>query len=75
MITWNWSLKGYLMLMMGKDDFDSEEYETHATMLDKLLAWEKLYDEKKVYCSISFCFDFSHFVLKKKLHPVWFHFT
>jgi hypothetical protein len=33
----------------GKDDFDSDEQETHATILDKLLAWEKkLYDEVKV---------------------------
>ena len=24
-----------------KDEFDSEEYETHATVLDKLLAWER----------------------------------
>lgn len=32
-----------------KDDFDAEEHETHATVLDKLLAWEKkLYDEVKV---------------------------
>ena len=52
-ITWNWSLESYLMLMMGKDDFDSEEKETHAMVLDKLLAWEKLYDEVKVYCNIS----------------------
>ncbi|KAK9993026.1 hypothetical protein SO802_022729 [Lithocarpus litseifolius] len=48
-ITWNQSLEGYLMLMMGNDDFDSEEHETHATMLDNLLAWEKLYDEVKGY--------------------------
>ena len=34
----------------GNDEFDSEEYETHATVLDKLLAWEKkLYDEVKVH--------------------------
>ncbi|KAE8707918.1 Bromo-adjacent domain-containing protein, putative isoform 1 [Hibiscus syriacus] len=33
----------------GNDEFDSEQYETHATVLDKLLAWEKkLYDEVKV---------------------------
>lgn len=33
-----------------KDVFDAEEYETHATVLDKLLAWEKkLYDEVKVH--------------------------
>jgi len=33
----------------GKDDFYAEDQETHATVLDKLLAWEKkLYDEVKV---------------------------
>lgn len=33
----------------GKDDFDNDEHETHATVLDKMLAWEKkLYDEVKV---------------------------
>lgn len=50
-----------------KDDFDSEEHETHATVLDKLLAWEKkLYDEVKVCWSLSwinlnqiFCFKAS----------------
>ncbi|KAI9107409.1 hypothetical protein K1719_021446 [Acacia pycnantha] len=31
-----------------KDDFDYDENETHATILNKLLAWEKkLYDEVK----------------------------
>ncbi|XWS16363.1 hypothetical protein CRYUN_Cryun34aG0079400 [Craigia yunnanensis] len=31
-----------------KDDFDSQENETHATVLDKMLAWEKkLYNEVK----------------------------
>ena len=48
-ITWNRSFKGIPNADAGKDDFDSEEYETHATVLDKLLAWEKkLYDEVKV---------------------------
>ncbi|XP_057957390.1 nitrate regulatory gene2 protein [Malania oleifera] len=47
-ITWNRSLRGMPNGEGGKDDFDSEEYETHATVLDKLLAWEKkLYDEVK----------------------------
>ncbi|CAI0441283.1 unnamed protein product [Linum tenue] len=32
----------------GNDEFDSDDYETHATVLDKLMAWEKkLYDEVK----------------------------
>lgn len=45
-ITWNRSSRGNGL--GGKDDLDSEEYETHATVLDKLLAWEKkLYDEVK----------------------------
>lgn len=47
-ITWNRSFKGIPNGDGGKDEFDSEEYETHATVLDKLLAWEKkLYDEVK----------------------------
>jgi len=48
-ITWNRSFKGVPNLDDGKDDFDREEHETHATVLDKMLAWEKkLYDEVKV---------------------------
>ncbi|MED6107444.1 hypothetical protein PIB30_014057 [Stylosanthes scabra] len=48
-ITWNRSFRGVSNGGDGaKDDFDSEEYETHATILDKLLAWEKkLYEEVK----------------------------
>lgn len=49
-ITWNRSFKGIPNLDGGKDDYDSDsdEHETHATILDKLLAWEKkLYDEVK----------------------------
>ncbi|XP_023927142.2 protein ROLLING AND ERECT LEAF 2 [Quercus suber] len=47
-ITWNRSFRGLPNVDDGKDDFDSEEHETHATVLDKLLAWEKkLYDEVK----------------------------
>ncbi|RDX66037.1 Nitrate regulatory gene2 protein, partial [Mucuna pruriens] len=47
-ITWNRSFKGMPNVDDGKDDFDSDEHETHATILDKLLAWEKkLYDEVK----------------------------
>lgn len=48
-ITWNRSFRGMENTDDVKDDFDSEENETHATVLDKLLAWEKkLYDEVKV---------------------------
>lgn len=47
-ITWNKSFRGVPNGDGGKDDFDAEEYETHATVLDKLLAWEKkLYEEVK----------------------------
>ncbi|KAF8077287.1 hypothetical protein N665_1049s0021 [Sinapis alba] len=47
-ITWNRSFRGLPNDDAGKDDFDSEESETHATVLDKLLAWEKkLYEEVK----------------------------
>lgn len=50
-ITWNKSFRGVNNGDGGKDDFDTEEYETHATVLDKLLAWEKkLYEEVKVHC-------------------------
>lgn len=51
-ITWNRSFRGLPNVDDGKDDFDSEENETHATVLDKMLAWEKkLYDEVKVCAS------------------------
>ncbi|CAN1133167.1 Protein ROLLING AND ERECT LEAF 2 [Linum perenne] len=47
-ITWNRSFKGVPNVYDGIDEFDSEEHETHATVLDKMLAWEKkLYDEVK----------------------------
>ncbi|CAL0325985.1 unnamed protein product [Lupinus luteus] len=47
-ITWNRSFRGIPNMDDGKDDFDLEEQDTHATVLDKLLAWEKkLYDEVK----------------------------
>ena len=55
-ITWNKSIRGMHNADDKKDVFDAEEYETHATVLDKLLAWEKkLYDEVKVH--------FCHFIL------------
>ncbi|KAM2868999.1 hypothetical protein FF1_016987 [Malus domestica] len=45
-ITWNKSFRG-MPNGDGKDE-NSEDYETHATVLDKMLAWEKkLYDEVK----------------------------
>ena len=37
-ITWNRSFRGVPNGEGGKDDVDSEDYETHATVLDKLLA-------------------------------------
>ncbi|GLU22189.1 hypothetical protein SLE2022_382820 [Rubroshorea leprosula] len=47
-ITWNRSFRGLVNEDDGNNDFDSEENETHSTILDKLLAWEKkLYDEVK----------------------------
>ncbi|EOA39694.1 hypothetical protein CARUB_v10008333mg [Capsella rubella] len=47
-ITWNRSFRGIPNADDGKDDVDLEENETHATVLDKLLAWEKkLYEEVK----------------------------
>lgn len=53
-ITWNRSFKGLQNPDDLKDDFDKEENETHASVLDKLLAWEKkLYDEVKVQCNFT----------------------
>ena len=47
-ITWNKFFGGMTNDENVKDEFDSEEYETHATVLDKLLAWErKPHDEVK----------------------------
>lgn len=49
-ITWNRSFKN----LPNQDDFGGnfeidEMFETHATVLDRMLAWEKkLYDEVKV---------------------------
>lgn len=62
-ITWNKSFRALATSEGGKDDFDSEENETHATVLDKLLAWEKkLHQEVKVCGIVSFdvfCFFIS----------------
>ncbi|MED6161900.1 hypothetical protein PIB30_065133 [Stylosanthes scabra] len=48
-IKWNRSFRGIPKLDEGKDGVvDLEDHETHATVLDKLLTWEKkLYDEVK----------------------------
>ncbi|XP_076955256.1 protein ALTERED PHOSPHATE STARVATION RESPONSE 1-like [Bidens hawaiensis] len=47
-ITWNKSFKGIPNGENGNDEYDEDKYETHATVLDKLLAWEKkLYEEVK----------------------------
>lgn len=48
-ITWNRSFKGIPPPENVKNEMDDDEWETHATVLDKLLAWEKkLYHEVKV---------------------------
>jgi len=60
-ITWNRSFKGVSNGEGAKDDFDSEDKETHATVLDKLLAWEKkLYEEVKV--DVIFHFDIHTYI-------------
>lgn len=47
-ITWNRSFKGMQNGDDAKDDFENDELETLATVIDKILAWEKkLYDEVK----------------------------
>uniref|UniRef100_A0ACD5U2Y0 Uncharacterized protein n=1 Tax=Avena sativa TaxID=4498 RepID=A0ACD5U2Y0_AVESA len=47
-ITWNRSFSGMQNGDDGKDDFENDESETLATVVDKILAWEKkLYDEVK----------------------------
>ncbi|CAL5066422.1 unnamed protein product [Urochloa decumbens] len=40
-ITWNRSFKGIPQPQNVKNEMDDDEWETHATVLDKLLAWEK----------------------------------
>jgi hypothetical protein len=59
-ITWNRSFKGMHNGDDGKDDFENDEWETLATVVDKILAWEKkLYDEVKVHFILSsWCFFF-----------------
>ncbi|KAJ4819265.1 hypothetical protein LUZ62_031831 [Rhynchospora pubera] len=47
-ITWNRSFRGTSETEEAKEDFDKDDWETHATVLDKIFAWEKkLYDEVK----------------------------
>ncbi|KAH6831166.1 DNA ligase [Perilla frutescens var. hirtella] len=47
-ITWNKSFRGVPNGDGMKDNIEADDYETHATVLDKLLAWEKkLYEEIK----------------------------
>lgn len=47
-ITWNRSFRGMQNGDDGKDEFENDEEETLATVIDKILAWEKkLYDEVK----------------------------
>lgn len=54
-ITWNKSFKGVANGEAAKDSFDPDDFETHATVLDKLLAWEKkLYEEIKVHLCLRF---------------------
>lgn len=54
-ITWNRSFKGMQNGDEGKDEFENDEWETLATVVDKILAWEKkLYDEVKVISFLSF---------------------
>ncbi|KAG6509964.1 hypothetical protein ZIOFF_027972 [Zingiber officinale] len=49
-ITWNRSFKGISQEENALDDFDNDVLETHATILGKMLAWEKkLFDEVKVH--------------------------
>ena len=63
-ITWNRSFRGVSSVDGANDDLDLEDSETHATVLDILLAWEKkLYEEVKV--SVIILYD--NFVIRKIL--------
>lgn len=67
-ITWNRSFRGLPNNDDLNDDFDTEENETHATVLDKLLAWEKkLFEEVKVKNFESFNVSCSRIALGKFL--------
>lgn len=68
-ITWNRSFKGMPSVDDGMDDFDTEEHETHATVLDKMLAWEKkLYEEVKVH--FNGLLPLGSFIHALHMHPV-----
>lgn len=74
-ITWNRSFRGLPNNDDLNDDFDTEEHETHATVLDKLLAWEKkLFEEVKVENleSLFLSLSISCILLKNSLVPTVF---
>lgn len=71
-ITWNRSFKGMADADGGKDDFDNDEWETHATVLDKILAWEKkLYDEVKV--NVTFPLELYYFCWHHKVLQFFYY--
>ncbi|XP_020584816.1 uncharacterized protein LOC110027645 [Phalaenopsis equestris] len=71
-ITWNRSIKGIRSEVDAQDDLDDEKWETHATVLDKMLAWEKkLYDEVKAVELMKFEYQRKlHLLNKQKKHGV-----
>ncbi|XP_002461680.1 uncharacterized protein LOC8069100 [Sorghum bicolor] len=66
-ITWNRSFKGIPQPENVKNELDDDEWETHATVLDKLLAWEKkLCHEVKEFEIIKVTYQRKLAVLNKK---------
>ncbi|KAL6639055.1 hypothetical protein ACP70R_022785 [Stipagrostis hirtigluma subsp. patula] len=66
-ITWNRSFKGIPQPENVKNELDDDEWETHATILDKLLAWEKkLCHEVKEFEIIKMTYQRKLAVLNKK---------
>ncbi|KAF8690443.1 hypothetical protein HU200_040796 [Digitaria exilis] len=66
-ITWNRSFKGIPKPENAKNELDDDEWETHATVLDKLLAWEKkLYHEVKEFEVIKVTYQRKLAVLNRK---------
>uniref|UniRef100_A0A0E0LIH4 DUF632 domain-containing protein n=1 Tax=Oryza punctata TaxID=4537 RepID=A0A0E0LIH4_ORYPU len=66
-ITWNRSFKGIPQPENVRNEMDDDEWETHATTLDKLLAWEKkLYHEVKDFEVIKREYQQKLAVLNKK---------
>ncbi|KAL0921988.1 hypothetical protein M5K25_005944 [Dendrobium thyrsiflorum] len=66
-ITWNRSIKGIRSEADANDDLDDEKWETHATVLDKMLAWEKkLYDEVKAGELMKFEYQRKLYLLNKQ---------